>query len=400
MKMKTWSLIGAAAAAGALLLAWAFAPRPVEVEVADVSSGPFEVTIDEEGKTRLTERYVVSAPLAGRLARITLREGDAVSVDTVVATLTPVLSPLLDERTTRELNARIEAAQAGLQRSATRIERARVAQEQAQNSLKRTEQLAQQGFVAPTKLDDDRLSVVAAQKEVAAAIEERHVAGHELEVARAALSASRPGAGAAGARPFALRSPVAGRVLRVPQTSEATVGVGAALLEIGDTSRLEVVTELLTTDALQAQPGSPVRIERWGGAGTLEGRVRRVEPAAFTKVSALGVEEQRVNVLIDLTSPPEQWRALGDGYRVSVRIVTLAEPKVLRVPVSAVFPRREGGSGVFVLDGNRARLVPVDIGARNGGAAWVRSGLTEGTRVIVYPPASVSDGVRVKPRAV
>jgi HlyD family secretion protein len=400
MKIKTWSLIGAVAVGGALLLAWAFAPRPVEVEVAEVSSGPFEVTVDEEGRTRLTERYVVSAPLAGRLARITLREGDAVSADTVVATLTPVLSPLLDERTTRELNARIEAAQANLQRAATRIERARVAQEQAQNDLKRSEQLAQQGFVAPTKLDNDKLAVLAAQKEVAASVEERHVAGHELEVARAALSASRSGAGAGGVRPFALRSPVSGRVLRVPQTSEATVNVGTALLEIGDTSRLEVVAELLTTDALRALPGSRVRIERWGGPDTLEGRVRRVEPAAFTKVSALGVEEQRVNVLIDLTSPAEQWKALGDGYRVSVRIVTLAEPKVLQLPVSAVFPRREGGSAVFVLDGNRARLSPVEIGARNGGAVWVRQGLAEGARVIVYPPAGVSDGVRVKPRAV
>ena len=159
MQKRTWVVVGAAAVGGALLLAWAFAPRPVDVEVANVSAGPFEVTIDEEGKTRLTERYVVSAPLSGRLARITLREGDAVGADTVVATLTPVLSPLLDERTTRELNARVEAAQASLQRSATRIERARVAQEQAQNDLKRSEQLAQQGFVAPTKLDDDRLGV-------------------------------------------------------------------------------------------------------------------------------------------------------------------------------------------------------------------------------------------------
>jgi HlyD family secretion protein len=400
MQKRTWALIGAAAVGGALLLAWALAPRPVEVEVADVTSGPFEVTIDEEGKTRLTERYVVSAPLAGRLARITLREGDTVSADTVVATLTPVLSPLLDERTTRALNARIETAQASLQRAATRIERARVAQEQAQNDLKRTEQLAQQGFVAPTKLDDDRLDLLAAQKEVAASVEDQNVARHELAVARAALSASRSVSGTGGARPFAVRSPVSGRVLRVPQTSEATVSVGTPLLEIGDTSRLEVVAELLTTDALQALPGSRVRIERWGGAGTLEGRVRRVEPAAFTKVSALGVEEQRVNVLIDLTSPAEQWKALGDGFRVSVRIVTLAEPKILRVPVSAVFPRREGGSGVFVLDGNRARLTPVDIGARNGGAAGVRRGLAEGARVIVYPPAGVSDGVRVKPRAV
>ena len=398
MQKKTWLTIGGGAAGIAVLLAWAFAPRPVDVEVALVAAGPFEVTIDEEAKTRLSERYVVSAPLAGRLSRITLREGDAVGADMVVASLTPVLAPLLDERTTRELGARIEATQAGLLRAATRIERAKVAQEQARNELRRSEQLAKDGFIAPTKLDTDRLSLSAAQRETEAAVADQHVATHELEVARAALSASRPGA--AGARAFNVRSPIAGRVLRVPLTSEASVNVGTPLIEIGDTSRLEVVAELLTTDALQALPGSRVRIERWGRPGVLEGRVRRIEPAAFTKVSALGVEEQRVNALIDLTSPAEAWKALGDGYRVSVRIVTLAEAKAVQVPVSAVFPRPEGGSAVFVLDGNRARLTPVELGARNGSAAWVRQGLAEGARVIVYPPVSVGDGVRVKPRAV
>jgi HlyD family secretion protein len=207
--------------------------------------------------------------------------------------------------------------------------------------------------------------------------------------------------GAPGAsRAFAVRSPVAGRVLRVPQTSEATVALGAPLIEVGDTARMEIVAELLTTDALRTQPGSRVVIERWGGPGTLQGRVRRVEPAAFTKVSALGVEEQRVNVLIDLTSPHAQWQALGDGYRVSVRIVALSEPQVLRVPVSAVFPRPEGGMAVFVLDGSHARLTAVELGARNGTEAWVKSGLSEGATVIVYPGANVSDGARVKARAV
>ncbi len=402
MQKKTalWVAAGAVAAIG--LLAWAFAPRPVDVEVAKVTAGAFEVTIDEDAKTRLTERYVVSAPLAGRLARITLREGDAVAADAVVATLTPVMSPMLDERTTRELGARVEAAQANLQRAATRIERAKVALDQARLELKRSEQLAQQGFVAPTKLDNDRLTVSGATREVESAVAEQHVAGHELQVARAALSAVRqaPGAASATGRAFGVRSPVAGRVLRIVQASEATVALGAPLIEVGDTARLEVVAELLTTDALRAVPGSPVRIERWGGPGTLQGRVRRIEPAAFTKVSALGVEEQRVNVLIDLTSPREQWQALGDGFRVSVRIVTLALPQAVRVPISAVFPKPDGGLAVFVLDGGRARLTAVDIGARNGTQAWVKSGLADGATVIVYPSAAVSDGARVRARAV
>jgi HlyD family secretion protein len=398
MQRRTWITIGATVIAAALAIGWAFAPRPVDVEVARAGIGPFEQTIDEDGKTRLRDRYVVSAPLAGRLARITLREGDEVAADAVVATLTPLLAPMLDARTARELSARLEAAQAGVQRALTRIERAKVGLEQARLELKRSEQLAQQGFVAPTKLDNDRLALSAAQREVEAATEDHHVAGHELEVARAALSASRPGA--LGGRAFAVRSPVAGRVLRLPQTSEAVVPLGAPLIELGDTSRLEVVAELLTTDALRAVPGSLVRIERWGGPGTLEGRVRLIEPAAFTKISALGVEEQRVNVRIDLTSPPEQWRTLGDGYRVGVRIVVLSQPQVLSVPVAAVFPRPQGGMAVFALDGGRARLTPVEVGARNGNQAWIKSGLADGATVIVYPGAAVSDGARVRARAV
>ncbi|MFO1217325.1 MAG: efflux RND transporter periplasmic adaptor subunit [Burkholderiaceae bacterium] len=398
MKKTTMIWIAGGSVAAVALLAWAFAPRPAEVEVARVDSGAFETTIDEDGKTRLADRYVVSAPLAGRLARITLREGDAVTADAVVATLTPVLSPMIDERTARELGARVQAAEANVQRAVTRIDRAKVAQDQAQLELKRSEQLSQQGFVAPTKLDNDRLAVTAAQKEVEAAAGDHHVATHELSVARAALSALRPQA--AGARAFEVRSPVAGRVLKLHQTSEATVTLGAPLIDVGDTARLDIVAELLTTDALRATPGSRVRIERWGGPGTLEGRVRRVEPAAFTKISALGVEEQRVNVLIDIVTPHAQWAALGDGYRVSVRVVTLALPQVLRVPVSAVFPRPEGGSAVFVLDGGRAKQVPVEIGARNGTQAWIKSGVADGATVIVYPPAGLSDGARVKARSV
>jgi len=402
MNKKTMLYGGAGVIVAALALAWAFAPAPVEVEVAAATQGRFETTIDEDGRTRLRERYVVSAPLAGRLARITLREGDVVEANAIVATLTPALSPMLDERTAREQRARVEAAEALLQRAVTRIERAQIGIEQVKVELRRSEQLAKDGFIAATKLDTDRLAAQAAQKELDAAVEERHVAAHELEQARAALIAVRqPVAAGGSARGFAVRAPVAGQVLRVVQASEATVNLGAPLIEIGDIARLEIVAELLTTDALQVTAGTPARIERWGGPTVLEGRVRRVEPAAFTKVSALGVEEQRVNVLIEITSSPEQWKALGDGFRVSVRVVTLTLDKVLRVPVSAVFPRSDGdGMAAFVVDSGRARLVPVEIGARNGSQAWVKAGLNEGATVIVYPPPVVRDGVRVKLRRV
>jgi HlyD family secretion protein len=413
MKRRTWFYAAASVAALGLALAWAFAPRPMEVEAAPVTQGRFETTIDEDGKTRLTDRYTVSAPLAGRLSRITLREGDPVAAGATVALLTPVLPSLLDERSVREQQARMEGAQDNVLRAGTRIERSKVALEQARNEARRSEQLAQQGFIAPTKLETDRLATLAAQREVEAAAAERRIAAHELEQARAALGAvNQSGTSSPAQRGFAVRAPVAGRVLRLLQTSEATVALGAPLLELGDTERLEVAADLLTTDALAALPGSRVLIERWGGPVTLEGRVRSVEPAAFTKVSALGVEEQRVRVLIDITSPREQWGALGDGFRVSVRIVTLAQDKVTQVPVSAVFPLpadaagdTNGGAaavprfGVFTIDGGRARQAPIALGARNANMAWVQSGLAEGQWVIVYPPVGLSEGQAVRVRS-
>lgn len=399
MKKKTWMMLAAGAAVAAALFAWAFAPRPLGVELAAASEGPFETSIEEDGKTRLRDRFVVAAPLAGTLARITLREGDAVEAGAPLASITPVLPVMLDERTRREQQLRVEITQAQVQRVAARIEGAKVGLAQARNEQQRSEQLARQGFVAPTKLESDRLSVLAAQKELEAAVEEGHVAGHEVEQARAALmAATRAGAGAG--KGFEVRAPIAGRVLKVAQASEGPVALGAPLVELGDTARLEVVAELLTADALRAAPGSAVRIERWGGDGVLEGRVRLVEPAAFTKVSALGVEEQRVRVLIDLVSPAQRWASLGDGFRVGVRIVTRSLPKVLKVPVSAVFPRPEGGDAVFVVEGGRARLVPVQLGARNGQEAWIESGLAAGAQVIVYPPPATRDGLRVAPRSV
>ncbi len=420
MKPKTWIAATALSITAAAMLIWAFAPRPVEVELAPVSLSRFEVTIDEDAKTRVAERYGVSAPLAGRLARITLREGDPVGVDLAVAMLTPVLPALQDERTQRELRARVQASEDNVQRAAGRAERAKVALTQAQSEARRSQQLAQQGFVAPTKVESDELGQLAAQREVEAAAAERRIAVHELEQARAALSVVQPGT-AVSQHAFAVRSPVAGRVLRVHQSSEAVVALGTPLMELGDTARLDIVAELLTTDALAALPGSRVRIARWGGPDILEGRVRTVEPAAFTKVSALGVEEQRVRVLIDLTSPREQWQALGDGFRVSVSIVTLVQPDALVVPVSAVFPLppaaapidgaasmdSNGGPpptaarhAVFVADKGRARQVAVLLGGRNGTMAWIRGGLEPGQQVIVYPPVAVREGVRVAARKV
>jgi HlyD family secretion protein len=434
MKRNTWiALVGAGVVATGLL-AWAFAPRAVEVEAVAATRGPFETAVEEDGRTRVSERHAVTAPIAGRLRRIALREGDAVQAGQALALIEPLPSPLLDERSRGEQQARAAAAQAALERAGTRVRAAQVGVDQALNEQRRTAQLVAQGFVSPAKADTDRLALDAATREREGAVESERVARFELQQTRVALELSS-GAAPSG-RTFTVRAPVAGMVLRVHQASEGVVGIGTPLLDLADTSRIEIVAELLTGDAAVARPGSPVRIERWGGPGSLQGQVRRVEPAAFTKVSALGVEEQRVNVLIDLVpasaaSSGGAARAdatpaalLGDGWRVVVRILTRQEADVLRVPVSAVFPwpgpaqpaaappsQAASGAadsvagqgtadamGVFVVEGGRARLRTVQVVARNGSLAWVRSGLAPGEVVIAYPPPAVADGVRVKAR--
>jgi HlyD family secretion protein len=398
-----WAAIVAGAAAVAAV-AWAFAPRPLEVELAGVTRGTFESAIEEDGKTRLHERYVLAAPIAGVLTRVTLREGDEVAAGAVVATLLPVLPPLQDARTRRELQLGVAAARAAADQAQAQVGVAEVALARAASELARSEELMRNGYVALNKYDADRLAAQSAARQLDSARESRRVAGMEVERAQAALAVVERGAGSG----LALRAPASGRVLRIAQGSETPVAAGAAILEIGDTRELEVVAELLTADALQAAPGSRVVIERWGGSEPLAGRVRRVEPGAFTKVSALGVEEQRVRVVIDLESPLAQRQALGDGYRVGVRIVTLARADALRVPVSALFPLPGNGAGkaaevpgamgVFTVDGGRARLRAVDIAGRNGSEAWVRNGLEVGERVIVYAPAQLQDGGRVRER--
>lgn len=389
-------ITGLAAAAAVAALAWAFAPRPIEVETATVARGPFEQSIDEDGRTRLRDRYIVSAPVTARLARIALREGDRVQAGDALAVLTPVMSSLFDERSLREASARAKAAQAGVAGAAARVERARIAQEEARLELQRTERLAREGFLSASRLDSARLAVDGARRELEAAQAARDMAVHERTQAQAALQPTA--AGSASGAPLTVRAPVAGVVLRVPLQSEATVAAGTALVEIGDPARMEVVAELLTTDAVAAKPGTRAVIERWGGS-PLEATVRRVEPAAFTKVSALGIEEQRVNVLLDITSPTAAWLAMGDGFRVTARVIVASRPDAVTVPIGALFPQAGAGMAVYRLDGNRARLQPVELQGRSGTLGWVKTGLEPGQAVIVYPPPGVRDGARVRARA-
>lgn len=396
MPKLRWALYGVAGLIALAALGWALSPRPVDVEAASVERGHFEHAIEEDGRTRLRDRYVISAPVAAHLSRVTLREGDRVQAGDTVAVLTPVMPSLFDERSLREATARARAAQAAVPGAQARLERARLAQDEARLEYQRSEKLAREGFVAASRLDSARLALDGSRREIEAAQAALEMAVHEREQAQASVLPARPGATAG--RPLAVRAPVSGVVLRVPLPSENTVSAGAALLDVGDPSQMEVVAELLTTDAVQARPGTRASIERWGGS-PVQGQVRRVEPAAFTKVSALGIEEQRVKVLIDITSPPAQWLSLGDGFRVTVRVITMSTDDVVLVPVGALFPRGNGEMAVYVLEGGKARTRPVQIVARNGSVGWVREGLSPGDRVIVYPPPGVVDGRRVRVRA-
>lgn len=396
MRRKTWIATLAGIAGAAVALLWAFSPRAVLVETATVQRGLFEQTVDEDGKTRVRERYVVSAPLAGHVHRITLKAGDAVEPGRVIATLDPADPPLLDARTERELQERVGAAQASLARARTAVVQAGAALAQSNADLKRTQKLAKEGFLSAATLERDELKVDLDARAVEAASFERQAAEHQLELARAALTRSRRALedGRASER-LEIRSPVRGRVLRVAQESEAIVAIGAPLLELADPGDLEAVVDVLTADAVHITPGAPVRMEVGAAEQVLEGRVRRVEPSAFTKVSALGVEEQRVNVIIDIVSPREQWRSVGDGYRIDAHIVVHREANALRVPVSALF-RNDSSWAVFAVEAGVARARAVSVVRRGTALALIDKGVAEGDAVIVYPGEAVRDGARVR----
>lgn len=390
-KKKLYMSAGAVLSAG--LLVWAFWPQAMEVEVGTISRGKFERAVQEDGKTRLRERYVVSTPLTGRVQRVTLKQGDSVTRDAVLATLWPITPGLLDERTRREQDERIGALEAAERRAGTSVERARAALDQAVADLKRSETLAQQGFVSPTQNESGRLTMRLRQKELDSALLDEHAAQHELQQARIAIRTF--GQGGTGQRSWAIKSPITGKVLKINQQSEGLVQAGTPLLDLGDPTDLEVVVELLTEDAAQVRPGTPATLANWGGSQPLQARVRLVEPAAYTKVSALGVEEQRVNVVLDILSPPDQWNSLGDGFKADVRIVVQTTGDALKVPVSALFPSG-ARAALFVVEDGRARQQEVEVLARNGNEAMIKAELPPGTEVILFPPSALREGQRVK----
>ena len=381
----------------------ALQPQPIRVDLAEVTRGPMRVTVDEDGKTRIKERYVVSAPLAGRLLRIDIDPGDAVFANqTRLATIEPSDPQLLNPRELAAAEAREKAAEAALRRADPVVKQAHAELDFAEAELARQEKLRRVSSASDTELELAKRAYRVASEAYRSATFAADIARFELEQAKAALMPARSAAseGQDAVTPdwrFEIPAPIDGRVLRVFQESAAVVLPGTPLLEVGDPNDLELEIDVLSSDAVQIETNDQVVIEHWGGEKPLHGSVRLVEPSAYTKISALGVEEQRVNVIIDLLDEVDERRSLGDGFRVEVRIVVWEREDVLRVPASALF--REGDDWlVFVARDGKAVRQPLQLGRRNGLEGEVLQGLEAADLVIVHPSDTVADGVDIVPR--
>lgn len=390
-RILVWLVLAAVAAA----FVWAFMPKPQEVAAAVVERGPLRVTLDEEGQTRVRDRYVLSAPLAGKVLRIEHEPGDSVRAgSTILARFQPSRPEFLNSRTRAEAQARVARSEAQVERARVDLDRAKAELDHANAELTRHQQLHSEGLMADDRLESARLRSVTANETVRAAETAIVVADLELERARTSLIE----AGAANADSgdvIILRSPITGVVLQRLRESESVVPSGEPLIEIGNPDDLEIVSDMLSMDAVQIDPGDPVLIEQWGGETTLRGVVRQVEPFGFTKISALGVEEQRVNVIVDFEDPRAAWEALGDGYRVEIRVVVWEKADALKLPSSSLFRNGDEWS-VYVIDElSVARLREVEIGRRNALEAEVLAGLQQGDQVIAYPGDTVEDGTEV-----
>ena len=389
-------VLWASAAVVLVALIWlVFLPDPVVVDVAEAVRSSMQVTIEEDGRTRVKDRFLISAPTTGNLSRLVLDPGDPVEVGQPMAFIGPAISPLLDARTRDAAQARVAAARAALEQANAAIARGEVALAMAEEELTRQQVLLELGTGTPFRLRQGELQYKAREEELHSAQFGADVARHEVESALSSLRRLDAGRGATDE--VAVTSPVAGQILNVLNEGGGLVQAGTPLLEVGDPRSLEVVVDVLTSDAVRITPGCHVALTRWGGDREIEGAVHRVEPSAFTKISALGVEEQRVNVVIDLVDGEANHTALGDGYQVDVAII-IWQGDVLNVPSGAVFPV-EDGWGAYVIEGGRARLRPVVAGERNADRVQIIDGLSAGETVVVYPSDEVTDGARIEARA-
>jgi HlyD family secretion protein len=372
----------------AVALVWMMLrPTPILVEVAKASRGAMRVTVDEDGETRAHDRFIIAAPIPGRMLRVELEEGDPVRENQIVAIIDPLP---LNQQQRAEVLARIETAKAAKRQADARAEHAREDHEQSRRDLQRAEQLAREGVISTQVLEQARNAEITSAEELQAAKFNALAAASEVNVAKAGLI----GIDTQGTqhKVVTLRSPVVGRVLRIAEKSERVVQAGAPVVVLGDPGKIEIVTDVLTTDAVNIKPGALVFLEGWGGGHPLQAKVRLVEPAGFTKISALGVEEKRVNVIADFVDPPD---GLGDGFRVESRIVTWESPDVLKIPGSASFRDPDGWS-VFVVENGQASLRPVRIGHRSQIEVEILEGISAGQEVILHPSNQLREGVRVR----
>lgn len=397
---RTWISIGIALLV-ALALAFAFWPRPLKVDLGEVKRLPMTITIDEEAKTRVHDAYMVSAPIAGRLLRIAVEPGDTVEGNqSIIAHMLPSNPPALDSRSRPQATAAVRAAEAAVLVARADYQKMLADKELADHDLTRSRQLRASGMVSQAALDAAERTAEAGNAAVDMAKSTISVRDADLANARAQLISygGTQGAATHAGDSIPLTAPVSGRVLRVLQKSETILAASTPILEIGNTTNdLEIVAELLSEDAVQVKPGNRVIVDNWGGPQPLNATVERIEPLGFTKVSALGVEEQRVNTIIRFDDDQASRRRLGHGYRVKVRIVTWADDKALTVPSSALF-RIDGKWAVFVAEGGKARLLPIEIGHNNGLLAEILGGVAEGSQIVLYPVPGLKDGDLVAPR--
>jgi HlyD family secretion protein len=376
-------------------LVYGFRPKPVPVSLAEAVTEPLEVTIDDEGRTRIRERYVIRSPILGYAERVTLDAGDPVQAGQTIAVLRPPQTGVLDPAARAQTEAQVAAARAALQGERERLAAAKADAKYASAERERMQQLFQDGAVSQQALDQARTAAARADANVEAARQAVRAAEKQVEAARTALVYAGKPPGEKAPR-VTLTSPVAGNVLQVVQDSEGPVQPGQVLLSVGDPRDLEVVVDLLSEQAVRIEPGTPVRIRAWGGGEALRGKVKYVEPQAFTKVSALGVEEQRVNVVVSVDEVPP---SLGDNYRIVAEFITWAAEGVLQVPRNAVFPYGDSHAVYAVVDG-KAELRRVKIGRQNGLRTQILDGLRKGDAVIAHPDERIEDGVKVEAQPV
>ncbi len=396
-RLKEHPLISLIVVAIVVMLLVGFWPQPILVEVVIVTKAPLTVAIEEDGQTRLIDRYRISAPVAGVASRVEFEVGDAVAKGQTLLNITPLAARILDSRSRAQAVAEIAAAQAALLGAEQQVNAVVASKDLADNELRRLRTLMQRQLVAQDSLDRataDAASQAAALRSAQFNVEVRR---YELQARRSTLEYQTLLAEGEAIEPVLVRAPVAGEVLKIHHECEGPVETGLPLMEIGNPAALEVVVDVLSMDAIKIQTGMRVLFERWGGDAPLEGIVRTVEPVGFTKVSALGVEEQRVWVVVAITSNVDQWQRLGDGYRVEARFILWDEDDVLQLPASSVFRYRDGWA-VFVIDGGRAQRRPVTIGQRNGLSVQILAGVDSGDRVLDHPSDEIDEGVSVRAR--